>query len=87
MFPILAKWFGKKKRAVKTRLEEKDVLSIAREAASDYPNCKNLGIVTLENRSGDLVWIVSSATIGQTLHVYIDDKSSEILEIKQVGIR
>lgn len=87
MFHKLAKWLGKKKRAFKPRLEDKDALSIAREAASDYPNCENLSIVTLEDRSGDLIWIVSSATIGHTLHVFIDDQSSEVLEIKQVGIR
>jgi hypothetical protein len=87
MFHILDRRLSKKKEPPKTLLSKDEVLNIARKSATEYPHCKYLNIVTLEKSSGALTWRVSSATIGNRLHVWIDDASGEVLEIKRLGVR
>jgi uncharacterized membrane protein YkoI len=87
MFHIFDRWLSKKKEKPKTRLSEHEVIAIARKAASGQPSCENLCLITLEENAGALIWIVSSATIGSSLHVWIDDASGEVLEIKRLGVR
>jgi hypothetical protein len=87
MFHLLNRWFGKNNLSAKPRLEKNKVITLAREAASEYPNSEELSIVTIEERSGALIWIVSSATVGRMLQVSVDDASGEIVDIKQVGVR
>jgi hypothetical protein len=87
VFHILDRWLSKKKERPKTRLSEDEVIAIARKAASDYESCEYLGLVTLEENAGTLIWTVGSATIGSALVVWIDDASGEVLEIKQLGVR
>jgi uncharacterized membrane protein YkoI len=87
VFHIFDKWLSKQKERPKTRLSEEEVVAIARKAASGQPSCEYLGLVTLEENAGVLIWTVGSATIGSALVVWIDDASGEVLEIKQLGVR
>jgi hypothetical protein len=77
----------KHKKGKEFRLDKAAVLAIARDAAAGYPNCEALSIVSLEERSGNLIWVVRSATVGRTLHVYIEDVSGKVVEIKESGVR
>lgn len=79
--------FMKQKKRKESRLDEDAVLAIARDAAAKYPNCEDLSIVSLEERSGNLMWIVSSATVGRTLQVSIEDAGGKVVEIKESGVR
>ncbi len=87
MFHLIDRWLSKNKNDSESRLSKDEVLNIAREAASEYPNCEDLNIVTLEQQSGASIWIVSSATVGRTLQVSVDDTNGDVLEIKQIGVR
>jgi uncharacterized membrane protein YkoI len=84
---ILDKWLSKKKKRTDTRLSKDEALAIARKAASVYPNAEELYLVSLEEKAGVLIWIVSSTTVGRTLFVKVDDASGDVIEIKQVGLR
>lgn len=87
MFQLLNRWLSKKNKSAETRLSKDEVLAIARKAASEYPSGEDLNIVTLEQNAGVSIWIVSSATVGHTLVVWVDDASGDVLEIKQLGVR
>ncbi len=87
MFQLLNRWLSRNKKNTESRLCKEDVLAIARKAASEYPNCEDLNIVTLEVNSDASIWIVTSATVGRILQVSIDDANGEVIEIKQIGVR
>jgi nucleoid-associated protein YgaU len=76
-----------KQKGKESRLDEDTALAIASDAAANYPNCEELSVVSLKERSGNLMWIVSSATVGRTLQVSIDDVSGKVVEIKESGVR
>lgn len=86
MTNLLKKLF-KHKKGKESRLDKAAVLAIARDAAAEYANCEELSIVSLEERSGNLMWVVRSATVGRTLQVYIEDVSGKVVEIKESGVR
>lgn len=86
-FQFLEGWLGQKTRNPASRLTGNQALEIARKAASGYPNCEDLAIVALKEQDGTPIWIVSSATIGRTLQVFIDDATGKVLEISQIGVR
>jgi hypothetical protein len=69
------------------RFSRDKVIAIARKAAIEYPNGKDLNSVSLEENAGVLLWIVSSISVGCTLFVRIDDASGDVIEIKQLGVR
>jgi hypothetical protein len=69
------------------KLTEEEVVKIACEAAKEYPNNEDLSIATLREQSGRMTWVVSSATVGRTLEVLVDDESGTVIEIKQMGVR
>jgi len=88
---LLHRWFGTrqdtKSPKAQPRLNEEEVLAIARDVASEYPGCESLSMATFEEQSGTLIWSVSSLTIGSSLHVSIDDTTGQVLEIKRLGVR
>jgi len=82
---VLAMWF--KKDQPRTRLDEARVLEIARTAAAGQPHSELLTIVTLGEHAQKPTWFVSTATVGSSLVVTVDDGSGEVVEMKRYGIR
>src|SRR5687767_12223422 len=72
---VLAVWF--KRDQPRTRLDEARVLEIARTAAAGQPHSELLTIVTLGEHAHKPTWSVSTATVGSSLVVTIDDDSGE----------
>lgn len=87
MLRALRRWLRRTPRAPSTRLREEDVVAIAHEAARTEAERKDLTMVTLIQREGRAVWIVSTAGIGCTFAVEIDDASGLVLERKWYGGR
>lgn len=87
MIVWLAEIMGRRRTARRFRLEQAEVLAIARRAAVGDSLCEQLSLVTVAERSGRQVWIVSSATVGQMLEVWVDDGTGEVLDIRRVGVR
>jgi acetylglutamate kinase len=82
---ILNRWFGRSHTS--TRLSQEQAVQIARQAAAGQLNCELLGLATVEEQNGKRIWAVSSATIGSSLLVRIDDESGDVLEVKRQGVR
>lgn len=86
MFQFISRWLSGKPN-IQTRLSADEALAIARSAASNDAMSQHLGPTTVEQRSGSVVWIVSSATVGRTLEVLIDDATGKVLDVRHVGVR
>jgi hypothetical protein len=84
---FISRWLKSGKIHRQTRLSNDEALIIARNAAPYDPLSADLGVTTVENRSGHLTWLVSSATVGLALEVTIDDASGNVLEVRRTGIR
>lgn len=87
MFDFIARWLGKSTQSSPTRLSSDEAIAIARRAAADDPQCENLALAKMERRSGNATWIISSATVGRMLEVWIDDTTGRVLEIRHIGTR
>jgi hypothetical protein len=88
MFDSVFRWFENKHRSPETRLSQLQVLAIAREAAGDDPASRCLSMATPRFGEADhVIWEVSSATIGRTLVIMIDDIDGRVIEIKTLGVR
>jgi hypothetical protein len=84
---FLGRLFHNQRPAIATRLSSDQAVAIARAATPDDPLCEDLAMTMVEERDGKPVWIVSSATIGLTLLVVIDDENGRTLEVKRLGVR
>jgi hypothetical protein len=69
------------------RLSAQQAVELARVAAASDPRHEDLSMSTVQDRSGTLVWIVSTPTIGNTLEVEIDDATAQILHVLRRGSR
>lgn len=87
MFDFIARWLGKSTQSSPTRLSSDEAIEIARRAAADDPQCENLALAKMEMRAGNATWIISSATVGRMLEVWIDDTTGRVLEIRHIGTR
>jgi uncharacterized membrane protein YkoI len=87
MFKLISRWFSGKAANIQTRLSAEQALAIARSATSNDALSRHLGPTMVEQRSGAVVWIVSSATVGQVLEVSIDDATGEVVDVRHVGVR
>ncbi len=87
VFDFLARWLGKSPQPIPTRLSSDEAIAIARRAAADDPLGEDLTMATVEQRSGNAVWIVSPAVVGRHLVILIDDATGNVLEKKHVGLR
>lgn len=87
MFKLISRWLGGKAAKIQTRLSADQALAIARSATSSDAMSRHLGPTTVEKRSGSVVWVVSSATVGRMLEVLIDDATGEVVEVRHVGVR
>jgi hypothetical protein len=74
---VLSDWFKKKRPA--TSLSEAAAVEIARQAVEERDR-RFLSMVTLEERSGKLTWIVSTAGVGTTVTVLVDDATGAVVE-------
>lgn len=87
MFNLISRWFSGKATNIQTRLTAAQALAIAQSATSNDALSQHLGPTIVEQRSGAVVWIVSSATVGQMLEVAIDDATGEVMAVKHLGVR
>lgn len=87
MFKFISRWLSGKASNIQTRLSADQALAIARKATSSDALSRHLGPTTVEERSGSVVWLVSSATVGGMLEVSIDDATGEVLDVRHVGVR
>lgn len=73
---------------MKPNLTEPEAIKLAQDAIKDSNFAELLTIATLNKDSGgNLTWVIGSATIGSGLEVTLDDESTRIIDIKEVGIR
>lgn len=91
MFAVLAKWLHSGLRGEQhhscSRLSKDQAIRIAQAGAAGYPNSGDVQLVAQEPTDRDRLWILSSATVGRTLQVSVDDSTGEVVEIKEFGIR
>jgi uncharacterized membrane protein YkoI len=87
MFKLISRWLSGRSSNPQTRLTADQALAIARSATPNDALSRHLGLTTVKERSGSVVWIVSSATVGQMLEVSIDDATGEVLDVRHVGVR
>jgi uncharacterized membrane protein YkoI len=87
MLKLISRWLSGKASNIQTRLSADQALAIARSATSGDALSRHLGHTVVEERSGSVVWMVSSATVGQMLEVSIDDTTGEVLDVRKFGVR
>jgi len=84
---FLARFLGKSPKPIPTRLSSDEAIAIARRAAADDPQCEDLTIASVEQKSGKAIWIVSPAVVGRHLVISIDDATGQVLEKQHFGTR
>lgn len=87
MFKFISRWLSGKTANIQTRLSADEALAIARSATSGDSMSQHLARTTVEERSGSVVWIVSSATVGSMIEVSIDDATGKVLDVQRIGVR
>ncbi len=70
-----------------TRLSPDQAIVLARQAVADHPMAALLQMTSLEQRAGESVWVVRSASIGKSLQVSISDVTGQVLNIETFGLR
>lgn len=84
---IISRFKGLVQAPPPIRLSSEQAIALARRAVTDHPMAALLQMTSLEQRAGQPVWVVRSATVGQTLQVLINDASGQVLGIETFGLR
>jgi Peptidase propeptide and YPEB domain len=70
-----------------TQLSPEQAMQIARNAQQTEVFRDILTSTSVRQRDGKLVWVVSSAVVGRSYWVEIDDQTREVLGIFSAGVR
>ena len=68
-------------------MSKEEAIDIARHEEIFEPFRDAMTMARVEEHNGQIVWIVSSATVGSRICVAIDDATGKVVKAERLGVR